>query len=68
MKKLFCILSLALGLLSMIFGAIYIVMALMDLYEKFTTEKQAALEKLRNYIAKKMEVVEVSAQDVVVKE
>ena len=66
MKKLFCVLSLVLGLLSMVFGAIYAVLVMIDLHEKLKAEKRVALEKIRDYIAGKLEVTDVQAQDVAV--
>ena len=47
MKKLFCILSLVFGLLSMILGAVHIVLVLIDLHENLNSEKQSILEKIK---------------------
>lgn len=65
MKKLFCILSLAFGALSIVFGLVCIALTVMDLHKKVKCEKQAALEKVRAYIAKKMDIVEVTPEEVI---
>ncbi|MCL2201956.1 MAG: hypothetical protein FWB75_08315 [Oscillospiraceae bacterium] len=64
MKKVFCILSLALGLLSMIFGMVYIILLTIDVVKKLSEQKDHALEKVKHYVADKLDVVKVEAQDV----
>ncbi|MCL2367067.1 MAG: hypothetical protein FWC75_08530 [Oscillospiraceae bacterium] len=64
MKKLFGILSLVFGVLSFILGMACIVLLLLDFQEKLKSEKQAAVNKIKAYIAKKMDVVEVTPEEV----
>ena len=67
MKKVFCIISLVLGALSFVAGSVYLLMVIFDLIKKILDEKNNALDKLKSYVASKMQIIDVQAQDVVVK-
>jgi len=62
-KKVFIILSLALGALSVIFGIIYAVMLLIELNEKTKAEREVALEKVKSYVSKKLSLGQEKAQE-----
>jgi len=65
MKKVFCILAIAFGALSMIFGTIWLVCMLTDLHKKMKSEKYATLEKIKAYIEKKLEIAEATTEEVI---
>lgn len=67
MKKTFCILSLVFAALSLIFGMVVISMTAVDLFKKLAASKDNTMEKIKFYIADKLEVVKVEADDVVIK-
>jgi len=64
MKKVSAILSVVFWLLSTFFGMICIALALADLSKKLQDSKGSTLEKVKNYLADKLEVVKVEAEDV----
>jgi hypothetical protein len=67
MKKIFCVLSLVFGALGVLFAMVYMTLLFIELLKKVATSNGCTIEKIKHYVADKLEVVKVEADDVIVK-